>query len=124
LGMSYWAILVLAAVRLGCNLTYSKLQDLAENHRRLREIMGVEGWDDDTSFDWRRIWENVCRISPETVEKINHRIVAAGHEPEPTAIDHVRGDGAVTQTNVHYPIGSSPTADGLRHVIMIAVSMT
>src|SRR5450631_103217 len=31
-GMDYWQILVLAAVRLGCNLDYDKLQDLAENH--------------------------------------------------------------------------------------------
>ena len=30
-GLSYWCILVLAAVRLGCNLDDDKLQDLAEN---------------------------------------------------------------------------------------------
>src|SRR5688572_18837245 len=40
-GMSYWEIAVLAAVRLGCNLDYDKLQDLAENHRSLRCIMGI-----------------------------------------------------------------------------------
>src|ERR1700737_4920401 len=34
-GMNYWEIAVLAAVRLGCNLDYDKLQALAENHRRL-----------------------------------------------------------------------------------------
>src|SRR5574340_114623 len=28
-GMDYWQILVLAAVRLGCNMNYYKLQDLA-----------------------------------------------------------------------------------------------
>jgi hypothetical protein len=32
-GMNYWEITVLAAARLGCNLDYDKLQDLAENHR-------------------------------------------------------------------------------------------
>jgi hypothetical protein len=30
----------LAAARLGCNLDYDKLQDLAESHRSLRQIMG------------------------------------------------------------------------------------
>lgn len=40
-GMDYWQILVLAAVRLGCNLDYDKLQDLAEQHRALRHIMGM-----------------------------------------------------------------------------------
>ncbi len=28
-GMTYWSILVLSAVRQGCNLNYDKLQDLA-----------------------------------------------------------------------------------------------
>src|SRR5207249_25727 len=38
-GLSYWTIMVLAAVRLGCNFDYDKLQDLAEQHRVLRLIM-------------------------------------------------------------------------------------
>ena len=59
-GLSYWEILVLAAVRLGCNLDYDKLQNLAENHHDLRAIMGLGGWDDDRiKFRWNRIWENV-----------------------------------------------------------------
>ena len=37
-GLSYWHIAVLAAARLGCNLDYDKLQDLAEQHRALRHI--------------------------------------------------------------------------------------
>ena len=43
-GMSYWEILVLAAVRLGCNYDYDQLQDIAENHRALRQILGIGGW--------------------------------------------------------------------------------
>ncbi len=35
-GIGYWELTVLAAVRLGCNLDYDKLQDLAEQHRALR----------------------------------------------------------------------------------------
>src|SRR4029079_17033018 len=45
-GMNYWEIAVLAAVRLGCNLDYDKLQDLAENHRRLRQSKGLGAWKD------------------------------------------------------------------------------
>jgi len=44
-GMDYWQILVLAAVRLGCNLDYDRLQNLAEEHRALRHIMGIGDWD-------------------------------------------------------------------------------
>ena len=43
-GLDYWQILVLAAVRLGCNLDYDKLQDLAEQHRNLRHILGIGDW--------------------------------------------------------------------------------
>jgi IS5 family transposase len=38
-GLDYWTIMVLAAVRLGCNLDYDKLQDLAEQHRSLRLVV-------------------------------------------------------------------------------------
>lgn len=74
-GMDYWQILVLAAVRIGCNLDYDKLQDLAEQHRALRHIMGIGDWEEDTSFNWRRIRDNVCLLQPETIEKISHLIV-------------------------------------------------
>jgi transposase, IS5 family len=73
-GLSYWTILVLAAVRLGCNFDYDKLQDLAEQHRTLRLMMGIGDWEDRTDFDWRRIRDNVCLLRPPTLEKINHLI--------------------------------------------------
>ena len=65
-GMDYWQILVLASLRQGCSLDYDQLQDLAENHRNVRHIMGIGDWDEDTSFNWRRIQENVCHLSPES----------------------------------------------------------
>jgi hypothetical protein len=63
-GLSYWTIMVLAAVRLGCNFDYDKLQDLAEQHRTLRLMMGIGDWDDQTDFDWRRIRDNLCLLRP------------------------------------------------------------
>src|SRR4051812_843138 len=51
-GMDYWEILVLAAVRLGCNLDYDKLQNLAEEHRALRDIMGIGDWCQKHDFGW------------------------------------------------------------------------
>ena len=72
-GMDYWQILVLAAVRLGCNLDYDKLHDLAEQHRALRHIMGIGDWDEETSFSWRRIRDNICLVRPETIEGTHSR---------------------------------------------------
>ena len=116
-GMDYWQILVLAAVRLGCNLDYDKLQDLAEQHRALRHVMGLGDWDEDTSFSWRRIRDNICLVKPETIEKISHAIVAAGHQIDPEAAKKVRADSFVAGTNIHYPSESSLIRDGLRKIL-------
>ena len=44
-GLCYWELLVLSAVRHGCNLDYDALQDLANNHKKLREMMGFGDMD-------------------------------------------------------------------------------
>ena len=120
-GMDYWQVLVLAAVRLGCNLDYDKLQDLAEQHRALRQIMGIGDWDEKTDFNWRRIRDNVCQLQPTTIEKISHLIVGAGHRLDPEAIKKVRVDSFVAETNIHYPTESSLIFDGTRKVIELCV---
>jgi IS5 family transposase len=123
-GLNYWEITVLAAVRLGCNLDYDKLQDLAENHRRLQQIMGIGSWEaDDVDFDWRRIEDNLSKLRPETVQKINDLIVTAGHQLAPQAIASVRGDTFVVETNIHYPTESSLIGDGLRKIVALAAEL-
>jgi transposase, IS5 family len=123
-GMNYWEIAVLASVRLGCNLDYDKLQDLAENHRRLRQIMGIGDWqEEDVDFDWRRIEDNLMKLRPATVKKINDVIVRAGHDLQPQAIASVRGDTFVVETNIHYPTESSLIGDGLRRVVTLAAAL-
>jgi hypothetical protein len=122
-GMYYWQILVLAAVRLGCGLDYDKLQDLAEQHRALRHIMGIGDWDEQISFDWRRIQDNLTKIRPETIERINHQIVAEGHRLVPEADETVRVDSFVMETNIHYPTESTLIRDGLRKVLGLCVEL-
>lgn len=116
-GLYYWEILVLAAVRLGCNLDYDALQDLAENHRALRQVMGIGDWEDRRTFDWRRIQDNLTKIRPETLERINELVVAAGHKLVSDAAEAVRADAFVAETNIHYPTESSLIRDGLRKVL-------
>lgn len=123
-GMDYWQVLVLAAVRLGCNLDYDKLQDLAEQHRALRQIMGIGDWDEKTDFNWRRIRDNVCLLQPSTIEKISHLVVAAGHRVDPEAVKKVRVDSFVAETNIHYPTESSLIFDGTRKVIELCVTLS
>lgn len=123
-GMSYWEITVLAAVRLGCNFDYDRLQNLAENHRSLQRIMGIGEWKEgEVDFDWRRIEDNLTKLRPETLKKINELVVKAGHELAPEAIEVVRGDTFVAETNIHYPTESTVIGDGLRKVVKLAAEL-
>jgi transposase, IS5 family len=120
-GMDYWQILVLAAVRLGCNLDYDKLQDLAEQHRALRHIMGIGDWCEEQGFGWRRIRDNLCLLKPATIEQINHLAVAEGHDLQPEAAKQVRADSFVVETNIHWPTESTLIRDGVRKVVELCV---
>ena len=122
-GLDYWPILVLAAVRLGCNFDYDQLQDLAENHGKLREIMGIGDWEQEPSFDWRRIRDNLCLLQPETIERINQAIVAEGHRLAPEAVNSVRADSFVAETNIHYPTESTLIYDGLHKVLELGAAL-
>ncbi len=115
-GMDYWHICVLVAVRLGCRVTYDQLQDLAENHRSLRAIMGL-GECDENSFHHKMLRNNFCLLKLETVDRISHAIVQEGHSLEPDSIEKVRADSFVMETCIHYPTESSLLRDGLRKII-------
>ena len=127
-GLSYWEILVLAGARLGCGYDYDQLQDLAENHRALRQVMGIGDWEseekDGERFGWRRIESNLILLSPETIEQINQAIIQEGHRLAPEAAETVRGDSFVVETNIHYPTDSSLIVDGLRKVIGLSVMLS
>jgi IS5 family transposase len=86
-------------------------------------MMGIGNWDERTDFDWRRIRDNLCLLRPRTLEKINHLIVAAGHELVPEAIEAVRGDTFVVETNIHYPTESTLIEDGLGKVLTLAAAL-
>jgi transposase, IS5 family len=116
-GMDYWSILVLGAVRLGCNFNYDRLQNLAEEHRSLRRIMGIDGWCDDQTFDWRCLRDNIALLSPDTIERLNHLIVAEGHRLISDAVHTVRCDSFVVAADVHYPTDSRLIGDGLRTIV-------
>jgi IS5 family transposase len=118
-GFDYWQVLVLAVVRLGCDLNYDKLQDLCENHRALRSVLGIGSWDEATSFDWRRIRDTLCLLQPETIEKINQVIVTQGQLLHGDARQRVRADSFVVETNIHYPTESSLIWDGIRKLLPV-----
>jgi transposase, IS5 family len=65
----------------------------------------------------------LTKLRRETLKKINDLIVKAGHELEPKAIEAVRGDTFVVETNIHHPTESSLIGDGLRKVVTLAAQL-
>lgn len=122
-GLDDWQIVVLAAVRLGCNYDYDKLQDQAENHRALRTMLGLGEWDEGPSFGARRICDTLCQLKPATLEAINHAIVSHGQQLHETAVESVRVDSFVVETDIHYPTESTLIGDGMRKIIPLCIEL-
>lgn len=122
-GFDDWQVLVLGVLRMACNLDYDKLQDLAENHVAIRTMLCVEGWDQDVSFDYRRIRNAISELKPQTLEVINQTIVRHGQRLHGSAAETARGDAFVIETNIHHPTESSLMYDGMRKIIPLATEL-
>lgn len=121
-GLSSWEALVLASVRLGCDLNYDQLSDLADNHVKLRQMMGLGSFDI-KSYPRSTIHDNLTSLCAETVEAISNIIVAEGHRFSSHAVDKVRGDSFVVAKNIHYPTDTNLLFDGIRKTIDLSVSL-
>lgn len=122
-GLTYWEILVLAAVRLGCNLDYDALADLGTNHRKRRCVLGIGEWGGSKAYRRSTIQDNLAKLKPETITKISNLIVAEGHELVPEAVEKVRGDSFVVQTNIHYPTDANVLVDGVRKILTLSAQV-
>jgi hypothetical protein len=58
-------------------------------------------------------------ISPESSQVL----VGVGHRLQPEAVQSIRIDSFVTETNIHYPTDSSLLGDGLRKILDLAVAL-
>jgi len=118
-GLQYWEILVLSAVRIGCCLDYDALLDLANEHMKLRRLLGIGEWEN-KRYRRSTLQENLAKVTYETLREISELIVAEGHQLVPKAIEKVRGDSVVVQTNIHYPTDANLIVDGVRKVVSFA----
>jgi transposase, IS5 family len=81
----------------------------------------VGPWDEKTSVNWQRIRDNVCQLKPATIDSISRIIVAERRGIAPEAIEKVRADSFVIETNIHYPTESSLIRDGLEKILSMCV---
>ena len=125
-GMELWKILVLGTIRLNCNWDFDKLQEIANNHKSLREMLGHRGiWDDDYKYALQTLKDNVSLLTPEVLDRINEIVVKSGHNLVVKKKDEkLRGrcDSFVVETDVHYPTDINLLFDAIRRaIILIAV---
>lgn len=121
-GLNYWEVLVLASVRLGCDLDFDALQDLADNHRNLRQMLMVGPYDDNR-YPRSTIHDNLSKLTTGTIQKISRKIIDIGHKFKPEAIEKVRGDSFVLKKNIHYPTDTNLLFDGIRKTIELSVKI-
>ena len=118
-GMSFWQILVLAVIRQGCNYDYAALEHAANHDALVRQFMQL-GVLTNSRFAEKTIHENVSRLKPKTLERIVYLVAQQGHQLLPEAVEQVRGDSFVVQTNIHYPTDSNLLVDGIRKLTILS----
>ena len=78
-GMALWKIFVMGSLRLGLNCDFDRLQEMVNNHRTIRQMLGHGFTDDDLTYHLQILKDNVQLFTPEILDEINQVVVAAGH---------------------------------------------
>lgn len=125
-GMDIWVIFVLGTLRLSCNWDYDKLKSCYDNHRKIRQIAGVDLFCDVDSVTARQtIHDNVGLFTPEIANEINKLVVDFGHSflfPKEQKLD-IRCDSFVFDTNVHFPTDFNLLKDSVRKMFSLGSNL-
>ena len=79
-GMDLWKILVMGVIRLNCNWDYDKLQEMVNNHKTIRQMLGHGMMDNDIAYPLQTLKDNVRLMTPDILDKINTLVVQEGHK--------------------------------------------
>lgn len=79
-GMHLWQILVLGTLRLNLNCDDDRIHDLANNHLKIRQMLGHGSFDDQNEYRLQTIKDNVSLFTLEILDQINQVVVQAGHQ--------------------------------------------
>jgi len=121
-GMDLWKILVLGTLRLNCNWDFDKVHEMANNHTKLRQMIGHSKNDFDSLYALQTIRDNIALLTPQILDEINQVVIKAGHKIITTKKDQeLRGscDSFVVETDVHYPTDTNLLFDAMRKTIYL-----
>lgn len=119
-GMEQWCILVLGTLRLGLGADYDRLQELANQHRTLRMMLGHGLFTTDKDYRLQTLKDNLALFTPEIMARINVEVIRAGYQLLDIDIHQlIRGrcDSFVLKTNVHFPTDINLLYDAIRVLI-------
>jgi len=119
-GMELWKIFVLGTLKLGTNCDYDRLQELANQHSTLRQMLGHSDWIDTETYALQTLIDNVSKLTPAILSEINQVVVEAGHEMVKKKSGEIlkgRCDSFVVETDVHYPTDANLLWDAMRTLL-------
>jgi IS5 family transposase len=125
-GMELWKILVLGTLRLNCNWDYDKVQEMANQHSTLRQMMGHAFMNQDYQYPIQTIKDNVRLLTPQVLDEINQVVVKAGHSLVKKNCEaglKGRCDSFVVETDVHFPTDINLLLDAMRKVIVLTARL-
>ena len=116
-----WRVFVLGIMRLNLNCEYDRLQELANEHRTLRQMLGHGFLDEDKRYALQTIKDNISLLSEEVLLQLNVMIVNHGHRllNAPDKPVFTRCDSFVVEGNIHFPTDISLLFDALRKAIKL-----
>ncbi|MCP4760456.1 MAG: ISNCY family transposase [archaeon] len=121
-GMDLWNIFVLGTLKLNCNWDYDKLQDIADNHQTLRQILGHGILDEYKRYPAQTLRDNISWFTPKILDKINKIVVDAGYNflgKTTTESVHGKCDSFVVETDVHFPTDINLLFDAIRKILLL-----
>jgi hypothetical protein len=125
-GMTQWQILVLGVMRLGLNADYDRIQDLANEHKTLRQMLGHSDWAELKQYNLQTLKDNLRLFTPEILDSVNQEVVRAGHRALKNSPEKGIGgrcDSFVVETAVHFPTDINLLLDAVRKVIEIIAEL-
>lgn len=56
------------------------LQELANQHSTLRQMLGPSDWADASYYELQTLKDNLSLFTPEILDRLNQEVVLAGHQ--------------------------------------------
>ena len=105
-GMELWSILVMGVLKQGLRCDYDRLQDQADGHIKIRQMLG-HGNLDESEYEIQNIRDNVELMTPELLREVG-RLIARAEDAKlsrkkPGAALVGRCGSFVVETDVHHP---------------------